>query len=127
MPVKFPCVCCGHLTMDSPPGSHAICEVCFWEDDGVQLRWPGYPGGANMPPLIESQKNVARFGAMEEHFVVKVRPPRADEPLEPAWRPIDLVRDRFEPDGVRLAPSQPDATVFYWWRYPDGQGWWESV
>ncbi|GLZ78526.1 hypothetical protein Afil01_33330 [Actinorhabdospora filicis] len=40
--VKFPCVCCGHLTMDSPPGLHDICRVCFWEDDGVQLRWPGW-------------------------------------------------------------------------------------
>lgn len=113
--------------MDSPPGISGICGVCFWEDDGVQLHWPGCAGGANRPSLIESQKNVARFGAMEERFVAKVRPPRADEPLDPAWRPIDLARDRFEPDGVNLAPSQSDPTVFYWWRYPDGQGWWESV
>jgi hypothetical protein len=23
--------------------------VCFWEDDGVQLRWPDWSGGANSP------------------------------------------------------------------------------
>jgi len=46
----YPCPCCGHRIFDEPPGSCDICKICFWEDDNVQLRWPDYAGGANIPP-----------------------------------------------------------------------------
>ncbi|MFJ8759481.1 CPCC family cysteine-rich protein [Streptomyces cyaneofuscatus] len=29
------------------PGSYEICPVCFWEDDGVQSRWPTVGGGTS--------------------------------------------------------------------------------
>lgn len=56
---NFPCPCCGHRVFDEPPGSYAICQVCSWEDDAVQLRWPDWQGGANDPSLIKAQQTYA--------------------------------------------------------------------
>lgn len=42
--------------------SYLICDVCGWEDDGVQLANPTSRGGANRESLAEAQaKAVARF------------------------------------------------------------------
>ncbi|WP_407924289.1 CPCC family cysteine-rich protein [Actinomadura macrotermitis] len=27
--LRYPCVCCGHLTMEASPDSYQICPVCF--------------------------------------------------------------------------------------------------
>ncbi|MEE4585236.1 MULTISPECIES: CPCC family cysteine-rich protein [Streptomyces] len=54
---RCPCPCCGHLVLDEMPGSYAICPVRFWEDDGVQFRWPTMDGGANKVSLIDAQRN----------------------------------------------------------------------
>jgi hypothetical protein len=105
--------------MTESPGSQEICPVCFWQDDLVQLRWPDWAGGANRPSLIEGQANVKTFGACEERFVAQVRPPRADEPLDPQWRLIDPDRDQFESVGEQQAPWPDDRTVLYWWRDRD--------
>ncbi|WP_250008050.1 CPCC family cysteine-rich protein [Actinoplanes sp. M2I2] len=120
---RYPCVCCGHLTMDEPPGSFFICPVCFWEDDNLQLRWPDWAGGANRPCLIDAQRSYQQIGGCEERTRHLVRPPGDDEPADPAWRPIDLGRDRFEPRGVALAAWPADLTVLYWWRYRDTGFW----
>lgn len=112
----YPCPCCGHLMFSEPPGSHEICSICFWEDDAVQLRWPDGGGGANRPSLRESQRNVMRFGAMEQRFVGTVRRPGAGDRVDDGWRPIDGDRDPFEPRGVQERPWPEDRTVLYWWR-----------
>ncbi len=78
----YPCVCCGHLTMDEPPGSFEICPVCFWEDDSVQLRWPDWYGGANHPCLVDAQQNYQRFGACDERSMPNARPSTAAEPKD---------------------------------------------
>ncbi|MEU8470282.1 CPCC family cysteine-rich protein [Streptomyces sp. NPDC029006] len=93
---RYPCPCCGHCVLDAMPGPHEICPVCFWEDDGVQFRWPAMGGGANEVSLIEAQRNYQDFGACDEHGRQYACPPADDEPLDPAWRPIDLTRDSFE-------------------------------
>nr|WP_256102711.1 CPCC family cysteine-rich protein [Streptomyces sp. Ncost-T10-10d] len=90
---RYPCPCCGHRVLDAMPGSYEICPVCFWEGDGVQFRWPTMAGGANKVSLIEAQRNYQNFGACDQHGLRYVRPPAEDEPLDPAWRPIDLTRD----------------------------------
>lgn len=113
---RFPCPCCGHLTLHDQPGSYDICHVCFWEEDGVQLRWPDYAGGANRPSLIDSQANFVRYGAMEERFTGNVRPPAPDEPLDEGWRPVDAEADNFEARGVQETPWPDDLTTLYWWR-----------
>jgi hypothetical protein len=124
--VKYPCVCCGHLTLDEAPGSHQICPVCFWEDDIVQLRWPDWAGGANQPCLIEAQQNFQRSGACDDWARQHVRPAANDEPLAAKWRPVDPQRDQFEPNGVALASWPDDRTVLYWWRHADTGFWWRA-
>ncbi len=77
----FPCACCGYLTCAQPTGigSYDICEVCFWEDDGVQFDDPEFAGGANRPSLNKARENFRQFGACELRMVKHVRPPRPDE------------------------------------------------
>ncbi|WP_333756033.1 CPCC family cysteine-rich protein [Streptomyces sp. IBSBF 3352] len=70
---SYPCPCCGHRVLDAP-GSYEICPVCFWEDDGVQFRWPTVAGGANQVSLIDAQRNYQDFGACDEHGRQFVRP-----------------------------------------------------
>lgn len=77
---RFPCPCCGFHTLDTePPGSYALCAVCFWEDDGVQFDDPDYAGGANHVSLNEARAHFRRFGTCDPRFAPHVRPPRPDE------------------------------------------------
>jgi hypothetical protein len=53
---SIPCPCCGFLTLkEEVYGSYSICQVCSWEDDGVQLANPTSAGGANAKSLGEAQ------------------------------------------------------------------------
>jgi hypothetical protein len=77
---RFPCPCCGFLTLEEePPGTYDICEVCFWEDDPVQFDDPDFVGGANNVSLNVAKQNFARLGASELEFRKNVRPPRPEE------------------------------------------------
>ncbi|MFD7840486.1 CPCC family cysteine-rich protein [Streptomyces sp. NPDC059761] len=109
---RHPCPCCGHLVLDEMPGSYAICPVCSWEDDIVQFRRPTADLGANKVSLIEAQRNYRDFGARDRRGRQYVRPPAEDEPLDPAWRPIDLTRDSFEDrDAEDHAPWPRDPAL----------------
>jgi hypothetical protein len=123
--MRYPCPCCGHLVFDAPPGSYAICPVCFWEDDLAQLRFPDMGWGPNHVPLVESQRNFAEFGAVERQLVPHVRPALPDEPIDVGWRPIDRHLDNFENLELiaRASPTSDlgrtyprDSTVLYYWR-----------
>lgn len=58
----LPCPCCGFLSLEDAYGSYVICDVCGWEDDGVQLANPTSGGGANGRALAEAQaKALERF------------------------------------------------------------------
>ena len=52
----YPCPACGFEVFDEPSGSYALCPLCDWEDDQVQLHFPGMSGGANQASLFESQR-----------------------------------------------------------------------
>ncbi|WP_369382692.1 CPCC family cysteine-rich protein [Streptomyces sp. cg36] len=111
----LPCPCCGHQ-MFSDVWSDEICDVCFWQDDPFQLRYPwvevGSNGGAS---LMEAQANFQRIGAVRQDLVRHVRPPAEDEPLDPGWRPFDPQRDPVE--WTTGGPPHPnDLTELYWWR-----------
>ena len=95
---RYPCPCCGHLVFTEPPGSDDICLVCLWEDDVSQLRWPYREEGANAPSLADAQRNVAKFGAIEERFKDDVRAPLPEETKDPAWRPLNDSDSFEEPD-----------------------------
>lgn len=77
---RYSCSCCGFLTLPQPPpGTYEICEVCFWEDDGVQFDDPDYEGGAITVSLRQARDNYREFGVSELRFRANVRPPRLDE------------------------------------------------
>lgn len=112
---RFPCPCCGHLTLDSGPGAYELCPVCFWEDDDGQLRYPMSSDGANGISLMEAQAIYARRGAMHGDFARQVRRPRVDEPLDEGWRPFDPALDWTHP---ALAGDQwpVNSEALYYWR-----------
>ncbi|MFD5411790.1 CPCC family cysteine-rich protein [Streptomyces nojiriensis] len=112
---SYPCSCCGCRTLEFGPGSQAICPICFWEDDLLQLRWPLLNSAANGVSLIRAQENYIRSGASEERFLHVTRKPTSDEKPDEQWRAIDLSTDRFEQTLEALAPWPTDHTVLYWW------------
>jgi len=115
---EYPCPGCGYLVFDEPPGSYAICPICFWEDDHVQLRFPTLEGGANKLSLIQSQKNFVEFGACEKRFQRDVRKPKKTDLRDPEWRMIDESKDRFEEpinDIEQFTPYPDDVATLYYW------------
>lgn len=80
MTTRYPCPCCGFLTLgQKPPGTYAICPVCWWEDDDVQARDPDYAGGANRLSLRQARASFREFGASDVEFTTRVRRPTAEE------------------------------------------------
>lgn len=78
--MKYKCPCCGYYTFDNQSdGSYNICEVCFWEDDPIQLEAPTYEGGANKVSLTKAKKNYIEFGACKREMIPYVRKPYLDE------------------------------------------------
>ena len=53
---KYSCPCCGEFDFDTPPGGHDICQICGWEDDGVQFDNPNFKPGANEMSLNEARR-----------------------------------------------------------------------
>lgn len=81
---RYACSCCGYLTLfEAPPGTHAICPVCFWENDSVQLADPEFAGGANRASLREARNNYQRIGASDGEFKDQVRTPLPEESPTP--------------------------------------------
>ncbi|MGH3503965.1 MAG: CPCC family cysteine-rich protein [Nocardioidaceae bacterium] len=111
----FPCPCCGFQILDRP-ALNALCPICLWEDDPVQLRWPDWPGGANTLSLIAAQHAYAHTGACGSGALPYVRVPTADDQRDPGWCPIRPYVDDFEPRGEQHADWPDDPTTLYWWR-----------
>ena len=57
---ELPCPVCGFETVEENYGSYVICEICNWEDDGVQLANPCSKGGANGCSLAEAQEKLLK-------------------------------------------------------------------
>jgi len=77
---KYACPCCGYFTLsDEADNTFQLCPVCYWEDDGVQLKDPMYEDGANRVSLVQAKENFKSFGAIEERFKKYVRPPLEEE------------------------------------------------
>lgn len=70
--------------MRTPPGTFAVCPVCWWEDDNVQARDPEYGGGANRVSLRQAQENFRSIGASDVEFANDVRKPNGDEIPDPS-------------------------------------------
>lgn len=111
--MDFACPCCGYKTLtEAPPGTYDICEICFWEDDGVQYRDPDYYGGANTVSLREAQTNFNKLGACDERCIKFVRKPTGSDIYE---GPKDISKiQRFpinELINIFLATGTPIETV----------------
>ena len=75
---KYQCPCCGYYTFDEP-NSFEICDVCFWQDDGVQADNPDYLGGPNHISLNQARQNYKSFGAKDKSSLKYVRQPLPEE------------------------------------------------
>jgi hypothetical protein len=77
---SFRCPCCKCKTLRGR-GHFELCPVCWWEDDGQDEadaeRVRGGPNGTLS--LRQAQCNFRDFGAAEESFKDRVRPPAPDE------------------------------------------------
>jgi hypothetical protein len=80
----------------------------------TQLRWPELAGGKNAVSLVEAQRTIVAYGAIEQRFAGDVRPATTEEPLDPGWRPIQSF-DPFEA-ADDSAPWPEDGTTLYYWR-----------
>lgn len=87
---NFACPCCGYKTFrEKPNGTYDICEVCYWEDDPIQLNDPNYEGGANRVSLKQGQKNFIEFGACEREMIKNVRQSTIFEQRDENWKPLE--------------------------------------
>lgn len=83
----------------------------------MQIANPWFEGGANRPSLVQSQKNYAKFGAMEERFLSNVRAPTGDDAQSPGWR---LVREEDKehattPREIEELRDQGRAVPYEYW------------
>lgn len=63
------CPCCGYHTLDER-GMYFICDVCFWEDDGVD-KDDEYSGPNHMT-LGEGRENFRKYGACHKRSLNSV-------------------------------------------------------
>ena len=77
--------------MEGMYGSYVICDVCGWEDDGVQLANPTSEGGANKKSLAQAQE--AALTKYPPHIQVAEGNRRGTK-----WRPL-------HPDEIEAANS----------------------
>ena len=112
MAKDFPCPACGFVVFVEPPGSYDICEMCGWEDDHVQLIYPGLRGGANQESLAEKQATwVKRYpvGVREANSLTR----------DPEWRPLTADETRSRPGEPKSGPdyfeaAKAEAPAYYW-------------
>jgi hypothetical protein len=114
---KFPCACCGYLTLSDRPGSYEICHVCFWEDDDVQLLDPWYEGGANKTSLKQAQENFCKFGVSDQRFKENIEGVLAEDVRDASWRPVTESDRKLVTTPAILAKERPDGSwPWYYWR-----------
>jgi hypothetical protein len=113
---KAACACCGFLVLDER-GNYAICPICFWEDDIVQIADPWFDGGANSPALVQAQRTFAQIGATEQRFLKYVRAPRTSDAKDPEWRAV-VETDKHHVTTPREIEEKRDAglTIPYEYR-----------
>jgi hypothetical protein len=87
---KFTCPCCGYKTFEEElKGQYDICEICFWEDDPIQVINPDYSGGANKVSLRQAQINFMEFGACEKEMLKNARRPNVEDKRGENWKPLE--------------------------------------
>jgi hypothetical protein len=65
------CPCCDYFTLDQR-GQYHICNICFWEDDGIDLDEPDLHSGPNHMTLRQGRSNFLTIGACEAKMLKNV-------------------------------------------------------
>ena len=110
---EYPCPCCGFLMFGGPPGTYEICQVCGWEDDPVQLRFPAMGGGANKLSLAQSQARILL--RVDQAVLVFGGFRRAH-----GWRPLgpgDVATPDSSPStGLQYFEAACEDSALYYWQ-----------
>jgi hypothetical protein len=99
---------------DELPGSFDTCEICWWEDDIIQLRNPIDTTASNEKSLVEWQQEILETYPLtvevagEFHRDVDWRPIREDEIPQPEDIPEEGL-DYFY-------MKHDDKPIYYWQR-----------
>jgi len=110
--VLFPCPACGFLVFSEPPGSYEICDLCGWEDDHVQLRYPRSATGANAESLLSAQQRAL------EHTPIHIQE-KEGHTRDPQWYPLASASgaDECGPvDGREYCEEAASDSPSYYWR-----------
>jgi hypothetical protein len=67
------CPCCDYFSLSSR-GEYEICELCFWEDDGMDIGDLDQYSGPNHITLRDARENFRRIGACDDRAVAHVLP-----------------------------------------------------
>ena len=79
MTQRFPCPCCGNLTLIDPPSSYGNCEVCGWEDHPGTREDVEFVCGTNSVGLRQARENYEEFGASDNWLIPRVQKPVPEE------------------------------------------------
>jgi hypothetical protein len=110
---SFPCPSCGFEVFSEQPGSYEICDLCGWEDDHVQLRFPAMAGGSNKLSLAEHQMQAIAAYPLNVSLAKGVR--RCKE-----WRPIvesEVVLPQQPTSGHEYFNAAAEEAPQYYWRH----------
>ena len=72
-PLLYPCFCCDYKTIEER-GDYCICEVCYWEDDGVDQEERF--SSPNKMTLREGRENFELYGVCKESLLKVVEDDR---------------------------------------------------
>ena len=103
---RFTCPCCGY-PMLTRRGAGEICDLCSWEDEGLDDDRLGEPSSANAPySLAQARTAFARYGTMY-HPADDPRIGGADTPAESSAKAV--IRAAFDAIDETTTPGQLEA------------------
>jgi len=93
--MKYYCPCCGFQTLEYQD-SYDICDICMWEDDPFQRKYPFSDLWANHESLFEYQKNIMLW-----------LPPEIQTIRDPS---TNAILERNKNNFIIVIPQNPENT-----------------